>query len=92
MDKLKTNAMAYYSLHGKSVISLFLEFEEGEGYRLYRKTSFTMGWVEKFFCPFYNYFANDCVLSCKVCGFCGPPGSQPNEEIWMGENLLGDCA
>lgn len=92
VDKLKTNAMAYYSLHGKSVISLFLGFEEGKDYRLSRKTGFAMGWVEKFLCPFYNSFANDYVLPCKVGGFCGDPGFSTKSEVWLGENLLGDCA
>ena len=74
MDKLKTNAMAYYRLHGKSVISLFLGSEERKDYRLSRKTGFAMGWVEKILCPFYNSLTNEYILPRKVCGFCGDPG------------------
>ena len=44
VDKLKTNAMAYYSLHGKSVISLFLGFEGKKSYRLFEEGEQGKSW------------------------------------------------
>ena len=53
-------------------------------YRLSRKTSFAVGWVEKVLCFFYNSFANDYIYPAKSVGFVGTPGSLPNRKFGWG--------